>query len=91
VPTGSRPDFDDRSHFRVVNSDQLLTLNALPPHLAIIGASCYIGCEFASISTGGWAQRLPSSNDRVACCRAGNRRQATTWLSPSRCGALGSC
>jgi dihydrolipoamide dehydrogenase len=48
VATGSRPDFDDRSHFRVVNSDQLLTLNALPPHLAIIGAG-YIGCEFASI------------------------------------------
>jgi pyruvate/2-oxoglutarate dehydrogenase complex dihydrolipoamide dehydrogenase (E3) component len=48
VATGSRPDCDDRSHFRVVNSDQLLTLNVLPPHLAIIGAG-YIGCEFASI------------------------------------------
>jgi dihydrolipoamide dehydrogenase len=48
VATGSRPDFDDRSHVRVVNSDQLLSLNALPPHLAIIGAG-YIGCEFASI------------------------------------------
>lgn len=48
VATGSRPDFDDRSHFRVVNSDQLLALNVLPSHFAIIGAG-YIGCEFASI------------------------------------------
>jgi len=48
VATGSRPDFDDRLHVRVVNSDQLMGLNALPPHLAIIGAG-YIGCEFASI------------------------------------------
>lgn len=48
VATGSRPDFDDRSHFRVVNSDQLLALNVLPHHFAIIGAG-YIGCEFASI------------------------------------------
>jgi dihydrolipoamide dehydrogenase len=48
VVTGSRPDFDDRSHVRMVNSDQLLALNALPHHLAIIGAG-YVGCEFASI------------------------------------------
>ncbi|MBV8900344.1 MAG: NAD(P)/FAD-dependent oxidoreductase [Verrucomicrobia bacterium] len=48
VATGSRPDFDDRSYLRAVNSDRLLTLNVLPHHFAIIGAG-YIGCEFASI------------------------------------------
>lgn len=48
IATGSRPEFDDPSHFRVVNSDRLLALDVLPEHLVIIGAG-YIGCEFASI------------------------------------------
>lgn len=48
VATGSSPDFQDRSRSRMVNSDELLAMNALPPRFAIIGAG-YIGCEFASI------------------------------------------
>jgi dihydrolipoamide dehydrogenase len=48
VATGSRPDFQDSSRPRMVNSDQLLRIRALPQRLVIIGAG-YIGCEFASI------------------------------------------
>jgi len=48
VATGSRPDFQDSSRPRTVNSDQLLRTNALPERLVIIGAG-YVGCEFASI------------------------------------------
>jgi dihydrolipoamide dehydrogenase len=48
VATGSRPDFSDDSHPRVVNTDQLLRIDTMPQRLAIIGAG-YIGCEFASI------------------------------------------
>jgi dihydrolipoamide dehydrogenase len=48
VATGSRPAFHGSSRPRVINSDELLRITALPGHLAIIGAG-YIGCEFASI------------------------------------------
>jgi dihydrolipoamide dehydrogenase len=48
VATGSRPDFQDSSRPRMVNSDGLLRTSALPERLVIIGAG-YIGCEFASI------------------------------------------
>jgi dihydrolipoamide dehydrogenase len=48
VSTGSRPDFQDSSRPRMVNSDELLRTSALPERLVIIGAG-YIGCEFASI------------------------------------------
>ena len=48
VATGSRPDFQDSSRARMVNSDALLRTSALPERLVIIGAG-YIGCEFASI------------------------------------------
>jgi dihydrolipoamide dehydrogenase len=48
VATGSRPDFQDSSRPRMVNSDELLRTTALPERLVIIGAG-YIGCEFASI------------------------------------------
>ena len=48
IATGSRPDFQDSSCPRVVNSDQILRTTALPERLVIIGAG-YIGCEFASI------------------------------------------
>jgi dihydrolipoamide dehydrogenase len=48
VATGSRPDFQDSSRPRTVNSDELLRTNALPERLVIIGAG-YVGCEFASI------------------------------------------
>jgi len=48
VATGSRPDFQDNSRPRVMNSDELLTVSALPERLVIIGAG-YVGCEFASI------------------------------------------
>src|SRR6516162_6092405 len=48
IATGSRPDFQDSSRPRVVNSDQILRTTALPERLVIIGAG-YIGCEFASI------------------------------------------
>jgi dihydrolipoamide dehydrogenase len=48
IATGSRPDFHDSSHPRMMNSDELLRINALPPRFAIVGAG-YIGCEFASI------------------------------------------
>jgi dihydrolipoamide dehydrogenase len=48
VATGSRPDFQDSSRPRMINSDQLLRTSALPEQLVIIGAG-YIGCEFASI------------------------------------------
>jgi dihydrolipoamide dehydrogenase len=48
VATGSRPDFQDISHPRTVNSDELLRTDALPERLVIIGAG-YVGCEFASI------------------------------------------
>jgi dihydrolipoamide dehydrogenase len=48
VATGSRPDFSGKSGPRLVNSDQLLGIQSLPGHLAIIGGG-YIGCEFASI------------------------------------------
>jgi dihydrolipoamide dehydrogenase len=48
VAPGSRPDFQDSSRPRMVNSDELLTISALPERLAIIGAG-YVGCEFASI------------------------------------------
>ena len=53
VATGSRPDFQERLRVRMVNSDQLLWINALPERLAIIGAG-YIGCEFASIGICGF-------------------------------------
>jgi dihydrolipoamide dehydrogenase len=48
VATGSRSEFYASSMRRVVNSDELLRVTALPGSLAIIGAG-YIGCEFASI------------------------------------------
>src|SRR5882724_7993114 len=48
VATGSRSEFHASSMRRVVNSDELLRVTALPGSLAIIGAG-YIGCEFASI------------------------------------------
>jgi dihydrolipoyl dehydrogenase len=48
VATGSRPDFQDSSRPRIVNSDELLTINALPERLVIVGGG-YVGCEFASI------------------------------------------
>jgi dihydrolipoamide dehydrogenase len=48
VATGSRPDYQERLRARMVNSDGLLRITALPERLAIIGAG-YIGCEFASI------------------------------------------
>jgi dihydrolipoamide dehydrogenase len=48
VATGSRPDFQDSSRARMVNSDGLLRTSVLPERLVIIGAG-YIGCEFASI------------------------------------------
>jgi dihydrolipoamide dehydrogenase len=48
VATGSRSEFHASSIRRVVNSDELLRVTALPGSLAIIGAG-YIGCEFASI------------------------------------------
>jgi dihydrolipoamide dehydrogenase len=48
VATGSRPDFQDSSRPRTVNSDELLRTNALPERLVIIGAG-YVGCEFDSI------------------------------------------
>jgi dihydrolipoamide dehydrogenase len=48
VATGSRSEFYASSIRRVVNSDELLRVTALPGSLAIIGAG-YIGCEFASI------------------------------------------
>jgi len=48
VATGSRPDFQEDSSPRLINSDQLLRISALPERLVIIGAG-YIGCEFASI------------------------------------------
>jgi dihydrolipoamide dehydrogenase len=48
VATGSRPEFQDSSRPRMVNSDQLLRIRALPERIVIIGAG-YIGCEFASI------------------------------------------
>jgi dihydrolipoamide dehydrogenase len=48
VATGSRSEFYASSMRRVVNSDELLRITALPKSLAIVGAG-YIGCEFASI------------------------------------------
>jgi dihydrolipoamide dehydrogenase len=48
VATGSRPDFNYDSNPRLVNTDQLLSINVLPQRLIIVGAG-YIGCEFASI------------------------------------------
>jgi dihydrolipoamide dehydrogenase len=48
VATGSRPDFSGGPGPRLVNSDELLQIQSLPRHLAIIGAGS-VGCEFASI------------------------------------------
>ena len=48
VATGSRPDFQDSSRPKMVNSDELLRTSVLPERLVIIGAG-YVGCEFASI------------------------------------------
>ena len=65
VATGSRPDFSSKSGPRLVDSDQLLHLNYLPAHLAIIGAG-YVGCEFASIyRTLGCAVTLVEKESRV--------------------------
>jgi dihydrolipoamide dehydrogenase len=65
VATGSRPDFSRKSGPRLVDSDQLLRLNYLPTHLAIIGAG-YIGCEFASIyRTLGCAVTLIEKENRI--------------------------
>ena len=65
VATGSRPDFSSKSGPRLVDSDQLLHVNYLPAHLAIIGAG-YIGCEFASIyRTLGCAVTLVEKESRV--------------------------
>ena len=65
VATGSRPDFPSKSGPRLVDSDQLLRLNYLPTHLAIIGAG-YVGCEFASIyRTLGCAVTLVEKESRV--------------------------
>jgi dihydrolipoamide dehydrogenase len=65
VATGSRPDFSGKSGPRLVDSDQLLRLNYLPAHLAIVGAG-YIGCEFASIyRTLGCAVTLVEKENRI--------------------------
>jgi dihydrolipoamide dehydrogenase len=65
VATGSRPDFSSKSGPRLLDSDQLLRLNYLPTHLAIIGAG-YIGCEFASIyRTLGCAVTLVEKENRI--------------------------
>jgi len=48
IATGSRPDFQDNSRLRMMNSDGLLRISALPSRFVIVGAG-YIGCEFASI------------------------------------------
>jgi dihydrolipoamide dehydrogenase len=48
VATGSRPDLSAKPGPRLVNSDELLQIQSLPGHLAIVGAG-YVGCEFASI------------------------------------------
>jgi dihydrolipoamide dehydrogenase len=65
VATGSRPDFQDSSRPRIVNSDELLRINALPERLVIIGSG-YIGCEFASIyRTLGSEVTLIEKADRV--------------------------
>jgi len=65
VATGSRPDFRDSSRPRIVNSDELLRINALPERLVIIGGG-YIGCEFASIyRTLGSEVTLIEKADRV--------------------------
>jgi len=48
IATGSRPDFQDNSRPRMMNSDGLLRISALPARFVIVGAG-YIGCEFASI------------------------------------------
>jgi pyruvate/2-oxoglutarate dehydrogenase complex dihydrolipoamide dehydrogenase (E3) component len=48
VATGSRPDFQDSSRPRLVNSDELLAISVLPERFVIIGAG-YVGSEFASI------------------------------------------
>ncbi len=65
IATGSRPDYSDRSGPRLVNSDQLLRIQSLPSHLAIVGAG-YVGCEFASIyRTLGSAVTLIEKENRV--------------------------
>lgn len=65
VATGSRPDFSSQSGPRLVNSDELLRVQSLPSHLAIIGAG-YVGCEFASIyRTLGCAVTLVEKENRV--------------------------
>ena len=65
VATGSRPDFSSKSGPRLVDSDQLLHVNYLPAHLAIVGAG-YVGCEFASIyRTLGCAVTLVEKESRV--------------------------
>ncbi len=65
VATGSRPDFSGKSGPRLVNSDQLLGIQSLPRHLAIIGGG-YVGCEFASIyRTLGCAVTLLEKENRV--------------------------
>jgi dihydrolipoamide dehydrogenase len=48
IATGSRPDFQDNSRPRMMNSDGLLRISALPSRFVIVGGG-YIGCEFASI------------------------------------------
>ena len=48
IATGSRPDFQDNSRPRMMNSDGLLRISALPSRFIIVGGG-YIGCEFASI------------------------------------------
>lgn len=65
VATGSRPAYSGRSEPRLVNSDELLQIESLPEHLAIIGAG-YIGCEFASIyRTLGCAVTLIETENRL--------------------------